>query len=321
MNCSEVKKIVQLYLDNELDACKTLEAQDHLESCPSCLSLLEAYSKQDQLLRECASAQTIDVGRLRESVRAAIRTEPMTARYYPPPSHTLLRVALRRPAASLAIAACLLLTVAFALRVTQRQHATHEIASRRESSKQGGADGPRGSSGSIDEESALRATMAEMSRAAAGDHRDCAITFRLLEKPLPLGEAGLKFDRAYLDLAEVVKSRLGGLSGGLELVESHSCVFSGRRFAHLVLRERGRLISLLVTDLSRSVDFGRDALTDEVKTAMACSQSEGYQVACFKTARHAVFVVSELAEGENLAVARLLAPAVYDQVSHVEGSG
>jgi hypothetical protein len=165
--------------------------------------------------------------------------------------------------------------------------------------------------------------MAEISGDAAGDHRNCAINFRLLETPIPLEEAGLKYDRAYLNLAEVVNARLAELSGNIQLVESHSCVLDGRRFAHVVLSNRGSLISLLVTGLRRPVDSGKgakQAVSDREHAVMACSQSEGYQIACFETANHAIFVVSDMAEGENLAVARLLAPSVYNHITLAEGS-
>jgi hypothetical protein len=165
--------------------------------------------------------------------------------------------------------------------------------------------------------------MAEISGDAAGDHRDCAIRFRLLETPIPLEEAGLKHDRAYLNLSDVVSARLTELSGDMQVVESHSCVFNGRRFAHLVLRNRGRLISLLVTGLRHPGDSGKaakQALSDREQAVMACSQSEGYQIACFETARHAIFVVSDMAEGENLALARLLAPSLYNHITLAEGS-
>lgn len=93
MDCNEVRKIIQLYMDNELDARNTLEAQNHIESCSSCLNLLEAYSKQDQLLREAARDEAIDARRLQGNIRAAIRNKPSKAHYHLPAPHTLRRVA------------------------------------------------------------------------------------------------------------------------------------------------------------------------------------------------------------------------------------
>jgi hypothetical protein len=193
------------------------------------------------------------------------------------------------------MAACLVLALAFGLRTILRQQ---------------DGEGP-----------ALRAAMADIGRTAAGDHANCAIKFQLSEKPIPLKEAGLKYDRSYLNLADVVNARLTELSGNIQLVESHSCVFNGRRFAHVVLRDHGSLVSLLVTDLSTPelAEGTKHSSGDGTEQVFACPEFEGYQVACFKTASHAIFLVSDLAEGENLAVARLLAPTVYSHVSNAEG--
>jgi hypothetical protein len=223
------------------------------------------------------------------------------------------------------MAACLVLALGFALRMVQPKPVLHQkmVAVGQPGSKENGGSGLHWSPASQDEDSVLRATMAEISGDAAGDHRDCAINFRLLETPIPLEEAGLKYDRAYLNLSDIVSTRLTQLSGDMQLVESHSCVFNGRRFAHVVLRDRGTLISLLVTDLSRPADSRKvatQALSDRTQAVVACSQSDSYQIACFETARHAIFVVSDLAEGKNLAVARLLASSVYNHITHAEGS-
>jgi len=222
------------------------------------------------------------------------------------------------------MAACLVLAVAFGLRMMRHQPAPQEktVAVGQPGLKENGGRDPSSSPGSPDEDSVLRATMAEITGDAAGDHRNCAINFRLLETPILLEEAGLKYDRAYLNLSDVVSARLAQLSD-MRVAESHSCVFNGRRFAHVVLRNRGRLISLLVTGLPHPGDSGKapqQALSEKERAVMACSQSDGFQIACFETARHAIFVVSDMPEGENLAVARLLATSVYNHVTLAERS-
>jgi len=75
MSCREVKEIIQLYMDNELDARSTLEVQRHIESCPGCSHLLETYLKQDQALKQSARSEMIDSNRVRENILAAIAKE------------------------------------------------------------------------------------------------------------------------------------------------------------------------------------------------------------------------------------------------------
>ncbi|MBW8868363.1 MAG: hypothetical protein JF610_13725 [Acidobacteria bacterium] len=88
---------------------------------------------------------------------------------------------------------------------------------------------------------------ASLLHAALGDHQNCAIRFRLKEKPISLEEAAQRFDPAYRSLVAVAPSpaRLSG--GELTVLERHSCVYDRRRFAHIVLRYRGTLVSVLVT--------------------------------------------------------------------------
>ena len=41
-------------------------------------------------------------------------------------------------------------------------------------------------------------------------------------------------------------------------------------------------------------------------------------ISCFRTERHAVFIVSDLPEGENLELARALEPSVYAHITGIE---
>jgi hypothetical protein len=150
---------------------------------------------------------------------------------------------------------------------------------------------------------------AELAKAAAGDHRDCAIHFRLLEKPIALEVAGREYDPVYLDLTKIFTEASVAIPD-VQVVEAHSCVFEGRRFAHVVLRFHGSLVSLLVTDIPGS--SSKDPAT------IASSQIEGYNVSFFQTARHAVFVVSDVPEGDNLALTRAFAPRVLEHIKNRE---
>ena len=62
------------------------------------------------------------------------------------------------------------------------------------------------------------------------------------------------------------------------------------------------------------------SITASDPQVIACAPAAGYQVSCFETARHAVFIISDLAEAENLAVARRLAPSISGLVARAEGA-
>ncbi|HKV41824.1 MAG TPA: zf-HC2 domain-containing protein [Blastocatellia bacterium] len=75
-----MKEVVQLYIDNELDARATLEAQQHLESCASCSRLLAVFLEHDRVLKEAAGAEKVDTDRLRANILSQIQTaKPRTS--------------------------------------------------------------------------------------------------------------------------------------------------------------------------------------------------------------------------------------------------
>jgi len=203
------------------------------------------------------------------------------------PSDGWLKVALP-------LAACLLLATVIGL-VVVREWRTHENVHRTTSTL----------------------VKTELAKSAAGDHQDCAVHFRLSEKPIALDEAGRKYDPAYINLSKAVLS--GSLPNGVEFVEANSCVYGTRRFAHLVFRYQGRLVSLLVTSNGDPPRTSQQIPTTvEQDAVIACSQFDGYRVSCFQTAQHAIFVVSDLSEGENLMLARALAPSVITHITRTE---
>ena len=152
-----------------------------------------------------------------------------------------------------------------------------------------------------------------------GDHRDCAIKFRLAEKPIDLEVAGQKYDPVYINLTKAVLSQQGTAPLDAQFVEAHSCVFEGKRFAHIVLKYHGQLVSFLVTDIEPTKGVQPESVQRVAQPqVITCSQFDGYKVSCFETARHAVFIVSDLPEGDNLALARALAPSVFAHITRTE---
>jgi anti-sigma factor RsiW len=76
MNCSEARELIQLYMDDELDARNTLGVQRHLEGCPVCAAQLDYFVKQDQALKQIARAAPGEHAMLRETILAEIRRLP-----------------------------------------------------------------------------------------------------------------------------------------------------------------------------------------------------------------------------------------------------
>ena len=155
---------------------------------------------------------------------------------------------------------------------------------------------------------AVRASWNELTSLAVGDHENCAVKYNLKEDPITLDEAATKFGAYNKDLDKLMMAAFKSdakVSGGVEFVESHSCVYEGRRFAHVVVKHNGKMVSVLMTD----TDLPGEGY--DVKTAI---YDGAIGAAGFVAGHHAVFVVSQLAESENIMLADAIAPAIRSHV-------
>ena len=153
-------------------------------------------------------------------------------------------------------------------------------------------------------------TLKALLHAAVGDHRFCALTFKLAERPIPLAEAAQRFGGVHALLAAVEPSTTALSGGPLRVMARHSCVFDGRRFVHIVLHYKDEPISLLVaTDHERLVGAWWN-LGPAANGTTALAATEGFRVASFRGAGHVVFVVSSLNDHDLQEVATAMAGPV-----------
>lgn len=156
----------------------------------------------------------------------------------------------------------------------------------------------------------------KVARDAAGDHRDCALHFRLAERPISLDEAARRYDAAYAALRAAVRPTSANAGNvPVDIVEDHSCVFEGRRFAHIVLRYRGQLVSVLVAARENGWPRTSPGHGEAARLVASVHEVEGFHEASFEAPRHVVFVVSALDEADTLAVARTIADSMYQHLA------
>lgn len=315
MQCRDFREVADSYLSDELLVETNHGVMAHLETCADCRRELAARRELRTIMR-ASFAKTAELqiphefaSRLHSELRATATSGAMSLSSLP---------------RAWMVAAGVMVAMTFgAIAVWQRQRAqtNSQMSERRQPQSTAAVKPsdvqPRPSDVAVD----ANAILTKISELAAGDHRDCAIGHRLPDKPIPLEEAGRKYDRAYLDLTKAVMSPRGDFDETIELVMAHACVFRSQWFGHIVVRHRGRLVSLLVTRLEDSggIATAKEKLPkDSAAQVIACSTAGGFQISCFRTAQHGVFVVSDLEEGENLALARRLAPSLYEHITHAE---
>jgi anti-sigma factor RsiW len=150
-----------------------------------------------------------------------------------------------------------------------------------------------------------RSRLAALARNAAGDHQNCAIKFNLSERPIPLEEAARRYDPAFASFT-TLPAPTGLPNGAAEILERHSCVYEGRRFAHVVFRYSGHIVSLLVTEGSESIDSSPELLPTDGPL----------QVASFSAGRHLAFVVSDLPSEDTARFAQAIARSVSQRLAN-----
>jgi hypothetical protein len=315
MECRRFRDIADSYLSEELLVETNHEVLRHLETCPSCRAELAARRQVGRVLRT-AFARSVELqpptdlaDRVRHFALASIG-EPKAE---PRPETRRARVlswmrdktwssqsATRR----WAVAAVLLLAAGAAGAMVSQawEPISDDIVATR--SPTGTPTG--------------RALM-EVAPFAAGDHRECALGGRP-ESWVALDEASRRFDPVYAGLADVVRRdhAITKRTNIADVVDGHSCVFQGRRFGHVMIKQAGRLVSVLVTNFSvtqKSTGLARLTGRDGSRRVAACSQNADFRVACFRAPHHAVFVVSDLGEQDNLALARSVAPSLQQHLA------
>lgn len=292
MDCKELRTMIDSYISDELLIETNHGVLRHLENCPACR-------------REISDRRSLKL-RLQHIVRNAEETQ-MDPIFATRLASNLQDIALRpnvwtRFALSgrylnfrmvaVGFASVLILALGGAVWLN-RQNATPLTAQTQNSNT------------NAELANAVRVSWDEMTSHAVGDHENCAVEYHLKEDPITLDEASVKYAAYNKDLDKVMMAAFKAdpnseVSGDTEFIEAHSCLFEGRRFAHIVVKHKGRIVSVLVTDTD--LPGPEDVQTAHFDRSM---NAAGFQVG-----HHAVFVVSQLADADNVMLAKAVSPAM-----------
>lgn len=151
-----------------------------------------------------------------------------------------------------------------------------------------------------------------VARDAIGDHQNCAVRFRLAEKPISLEDASARYDPSYRLLQDTPSDNWNAPIGPMHVVDRHSCEFQGRRFAHIVLQFQGQIVSLLITARDGRVIESLGG-TDRVPHPVALGSNEEFRVVSFEIPGHIVFLVGGLEEQQLRQVAQSVSGPLYNR--------
>lgn len=155
---------------------------------------------------------------------------------------------------------------------------------------------------------------AALARAAVGDHRYCALTFQLAERPISLEDAAQRYGAMYGVLENAPPDDVPTIRGAAHVLERHACVYDGRRFAHVVLDYGGSRVSLLVTASPEGIPI---AVPEAARLARHDARIDSMSVVSVRTARYTIFLVGDLGQAELARLANAVAEPLARQLSAV----
>jgi hypothetical protein len=154
-------------------------------------------------------------------------------------------------------------------------------------------------------------------RIGANDHIECAIKHQMSSRRFTFDDMSGSMGPEYIGLVDVVKERI---PAGYEIAVGHKCHVNQREFVHLILKNQEKILSLVVTRKGADSFAGKNLVAALKASGIALynGRIEKYQVAGFESRDHLAFLVSDLAENENLQLASRLAAPVREFLARVE---
>lgn len=297
MNCKDFKEIADSYLSNELLVETNHEVLKHLENCANCRRELGARRE------------------LRETLRLAVKNSPRSQ--INPSFAFRLKNTLRENAFGSAkvwnffgakavfasLFAFLILAVAFGI-IWRKPPIQVTNAPQNESNK-ANLNLPN------DTFRVQQADFIEARKDAIDDHKNCALTHNLKEKPISLDEAAKLYGEANKNFDKKVVEALREVFGDkVKFIKTHNCMINGRHFAHVIVEFQNKIVSVLMTKHEKSEE-------KKDSDAISCQSANGLQIACFESGNYSIFIISDLPESDNLLIARTISPSLKQHINGV----
>ncbi len=294
MNCRDFREIADSYLSDELLVETNHGVLRHLDNCPECRTELSVRRNVRERLR--FAVKNSPLSKINPAFAATLRADLRNQTKAPAKFWIRFGVDHSKPLVAGLAFLSLILAAGMIWQISRLKS---------ENSANLNLPGPAASNNNKGKSESVsvfqNASYIQSKKDALDDHKFCALKFSLKEKPITLAEAAKRIDGYNADLDTAVAKPLAEAYGDkMLLLEAHFCIINGRRFAHVVLKSGDQRISVMVT---KRDDGGESAGSDD---AVNCESAESFQMACFRTRRHDVFVVSDLAQSENLHIAQTI---------------
>lgn len=270
MNCRDFREFIDSFLSDELLTETNHEILRHLEECVDCRGDIKARRAVRTRLR--SAVRTSSDFQIAAGFERSLRAELRRAR---PEKKTFASIfGLNRYVVG--GAAGLLIVLSLGLFYVLQFG--------------GAAGGPGG--GDVLLASALPAS--HIVNVAAQDHEKCAVDHFSKKPAVEVNDVS----EEYRGLAKAVSAGLTPVLKDCKLVDSHACGYGKTRFSHVVMKDKGKMVSVLVAN--------GEADEQSVRRGISRFASDKYSISRFNIASRSVFVISQLDNERNSRAAEAL---------------
>ena len=158
---------------------------------------------------------------------------------------------------------------------------------------------------------AMSNRVASILRVGLRDHIHCGVYGKYAKTP-SREQFVADLGPEYKDLLDVVGRQA---PAGYQIVAGHKCSYQGRKFAHLVMKGDGRMLSLVVARKEDGESFTTEQLLpafSQSHTHFFQAQAQRFAISAFETDRHLVYTVSDLTAEQNMKIMVAMAPQVRE---------
>ncbi len=282
-DCPSIRELLDAFADRELNAEDSAGVARHIVNCADC------------------SHELNSIRMLRSRTRIAVLNEPVPSDLRvrigaklsqgEPPARTSMRIW-----APLAAAAMLLVSFAVgwnAYRTWSLPNVDMTLADRYTES--------------------LKGRLASVLRVAMTDHLHCAVFRKYTKDPPSRSQMASDLGPQFESLMPVVRARV---PQQYRLEQAHRCTSSKREYVHMIFRDRATLISLIAT-IRRPGESLAEVPSATGQPFVHTASVDQYQIAAFDAGPFMAYIVSDMPQADNLAIASVLATPVSEYMRGV----
>ncbi len=285
-----MRSYLDSYLNDELLTETNHDILQHIENCANCSVALKTRVHVKKLLQRAVFAETAPIA-LRERIQRDIRAH--NRRFNFSAASAVFATAVEHRAL---LAASVLLILSLA---------TWSVLSLRNQPQR---------LASVYENNSARLLSGQTRKVldiGLSDHLECAIHNGFAASRFTFDEMARELGATYVGLVPLVKERVGA---DYEVVVGHHCMADGRQFVHLILRNKEKILSLVITGKNGESFSGSDQTIVSESSGVPLYQArlQNLEVAGFETKDYLAFVASDSRPQDNLQLAANVAPFVRD---------